>query len=186
MAACRRVLHGSHSRYDGPAFQAIERRRALEREKNTWRGQSEPTRLVPVDAAPDFETLRARYPTNHLIVRAVIALSYLGPSERGPLIYGTVREIVPADRRRAPRDARHAERVADAAVDRSAMARTRSRRRGMSRKSRPGHSGSCISGRSNGWESRSRQLSILSCQSKGPRLALELRVLCDWPLTTDN
>lgn len=82
--------------YDGPAFQAIERRRALEREKNTWRGQSEPTRLVPVDAAPDFETLRARYPTNHLIVRAVIALSYLGPGERGPLIYGTVREIVPA------------------------------------------------------------------------------------------
>jgi hypothetical protein len=82
--------------YDGPLFQAIEQRRALEREKDTWRGQLEPTRLVPVDAAPDFETLRARYPTNHLIVRAVIALSYLGPSERGPLIYGTVREIVPS------------------------------------------------------------------------------------------
>ena len=82
--------------YDGPAFQAIEQRRVLEREKNTWRGQPEPTRLVPVDAAPDFDTLRARYPSNHLIARAVITLSYLGPSDRGPLVYGTVREIVPS------------------------------------------------------------------------------------------
>jgi hypothetical protein len=61
-----------------------------------WRGQPEPTRLVPVDAAPDFETLRARYPGNHLIVRAVIGLSYLGPNDRGPLLYGTVRQIVPS------------------------------------------------------------------------------------------
>lgn len=82
--------------YDGPAFRSIEQRRALEREKYTWRGQLEPTRLVPVDAAPDFDTLRARYPSNHLIARAVIALTYLGPSERGPLIYGSVREIVPS------------------------------------------------------------------------------------------
>jgi hypothetical protein len=82
--------------YDGPAFQDLERRRALEREKHVWRGQPEPTRLVPVDAAPDFETLRARYPGTHLIVRAVIGLSYLGPNDRGPLLYGTVRQIVPS------------------------------------------------------------------------------------------
>lgn len=83
--------------YDGPAFQAIEQRRALERERQPpYRGQPEPSRLVPVDAAPDFESLRARYPTGHLIVRAIIGLRYWGPSERGPLLFGTLDGIVPS------------------------------------------------------------------------------------------
>jgi hypothetical protein len=84
--------------YDGPAYQAIARRRALEQEKNhpVWRGRMEPSRLVPVDAGPDFDALLGRYPTGHLIARAVIGLHYLGPSDRGPLVYGIVRELVPA------------------------------------------------------------------------------------------
>jgi hypothetical protein len=82
--------------YDGPAFQAIEQRRALERKEAMWRGPLEPTRLVPVDAGPDFATLRARYPSTHVVLRAVIGLHYLAPGDRGPLIYGTVQQIVPS------------------------------------------------------------------------------------------
>jgi len=85
--------------YDGPAFREIERRRMLEREKQTIepdRSQPEPTRLVPVDAGPDFDALRARYPSGHLIARAIIRLNYLGPSDRGPLLYGTIKQIVPS------------------------------------------------------------------------------------------
>jgi hypothetical protein len=85
--------------YDGPAFQEIERRRLLEREKRKdepYRGQPEPSRLVPVDAGPDFDALRARYPSGHLIARAIVNLSYLGPNDRGPLLYGTIKEIVPS------------------------------------------------------------------------------------------
>jgi hypothetical protein len=84
--------------YDGPAFQEFARRRALQKQNEgaLWRGRLEPSRLVPVDAAPDFESLRARYPTGHLIVRAIIVLNYLGPSARGPLLYARVRETVPS------------------------------------------------------------------------------------------
>jgi hypothetical protein len=84
--------------YDGPSYQAIARRRAVEQEKEkpVWRGRVEASRLVPVDAAPDFESLRARYPTGHLIARALIRLNYRGPSDGGPIIYGTVPEIVPS------------------------------------------------------------------------------------------
>lgn len=83
--------------YDGPAFQEIERRRALRRETDgPWRFVNEPSRLVPVDAGPDFEPLRAKYSSNHLVVRAVIGLRYVGPGSGGPLIYGLVRQVVPA------------------------------------------------------------------------------------------
>ena len=71
----------------------------LEREKRKdepYRGQPEPSRLVPVDAGPDFDALRARYPSGHLIARAIVNLSYLGPNDRGPLLYGTIKEIVPS------------------------------------------------------------------------------------------
>lgn len=87
--------------YDGPAFVEIERRRALRRQKDReptgpWRDRLEPSRLVPVDAGPAFAPLRAAYPANHLIVRAVIGLVYLGPREHGPLLYGTLRQIIPS------------------------------------------------------------------------------------------
>ena len=85
--------------YDGPAFQDIERRRVLEREKlkdQPYRGQPEPSRLVPVDAGPDFDALQARYSSGHLILRAIISLNYLGAGDRGPLVYGTIKSIVPS------------------------------------------------------------------------------------------
>jgi hypothetical protein len=53
------------------------------------------SRLVPVDASSDQETLLARYPTDHLILRAVIALGYVPPSRGGPVIYGWIRELIP-------------------------------------------------------------------------------------------
>jgi hypothetical protein len=39
--------------------------------------------------------LLGRYASNHLILRAIVGLSYLGPSSGGPLIYGFVRQVVP-------------------------------------------------------------------------------------------
>jgi hypothetical protein len=87
--------------YGGTAFQEIERRRAMKREAQQWREAYPTTRLVPVDAGPDFDTLRAKYASGHLILRAIFGLSYIGPSDsgpfRGPLLYGLVREIVPGN-----------------------------------------------------------------------------------------
>ena len=93
--------------YDGPAYQEFARRRELQKQNEgmVWRGRLEPSRLVPVDAAPDFESLHARYATGHLIVRAIIVLNYLGPIDRGPLVYAMVREVVPS-RITVPRDLR--------------------------------------------------------------------------------
>jgi hypothetical protein len=79
--------------YDGPAWRDIERRRAL-----TAQGRHGPpvrSRLVPVDAAPDFDALRARYPSGHLIIHGLIGVVYLPPSQGGPLLYGALRDIVP-------------------------------------------------------------------------------------------
>jgi hypothetical protein len=86
--------------YGGAAFQEIERRRMMKREAGQRRDGRAPTRLVPVDAGPDFESLRAKYPSGHLILRAIFALTYIGPSAtapvRGPLVHGRLRELVPA------------------------------------------------------------------------------------------
>jgi hypothetical protein len=84
--------------YDGPASRDIARRREVQKPNQgmVWRGRVEPSRLVPVDATPEFESLRARYPSGHLLARAIIVLNYLGPGDRGPLLYATVREIVPS------------------------------------------------------------------------------------------
>jgi hypothetical protein len=80
--------------FDGPAWREIERRRALTPEE-TRHFPHAPSRLVPVDAAADFETLHRRYPSGHLLVRGVIALGYVGSERGGPLVYGLLREIVP-------------------------------------------------------------------------------------------
>ncbi len=85
--------------FNGNAWREIERRRALEsnpseapeRRFMTTAG----SRLVPVDASSDLETLLARYPTGHLILRAVIALGYVPPSRSGPFVYGWIRELIP-------------------------------------------------------------------------------------------
>ena len=83
--------------HDGAAYREIERRRALLAAEDPARHLAAPrSRLVPVDAAVDFDTLHTRYPTGHLIVRAIIALTYLAPEQGGPLVYGRLRELVPA------------------------------------------------------------------------------------------
>ena len=81
--------------YDGPAWREIERRQQLRAaDEPRWRVGMD-SRLVPVDAAADFDTLRVRYPSGHLILRAVIGLTYVPPSSGGPLVHGTLRRIVP-------------------------------------------------------------------------------------------
>jgi hypothetical protein len=81
--------------YGGSTWVEIERRRALRLEKEPYRPVMEQSRLVPVDAAADFDSLRGRYPSGHLILRAVIGIGFRGPNEGGPLLYGFVRELVP-------------------------------------------------------------------------------------------
>ena len=81
--------------YGGPAWQEIERRRAVQRQE-AWRVRWADSRLVPVDAGLDVHVLRGQYPTGHLIVRGVIAINFLGSSSGGPLVYGALREIVPS------------------------------------------------------------------------------------------
>jgi hypothetical protein len=83
--------------YDGPLARAEARRRELSADPTDPRPSARlRSRLVPVDAAVEFETLRARYPSGHLIVRGVIGIVYLPPGAGGPLIYGTLRDLVPA------------------------------------------------------------------------------------------
>jgi hypothetical protein len=81
--------------YAGPAWREIERRRALRTETEVYRARVEPTRLVPVDAAGDVETLRTRYPSGHLILRAVVGVRFHDARSGGPLIAGYLRELVP-------------------------------------------------------------------------------------------
>jgi hypothetical protein len=81
--------------YGGPAWTEIARRRALTTDARA-RTPIEATRLVPVDAGPDFDALQARYPSGHLILRAVITLMFRNAQSGGPVIYGYVRELVPS------------------------------------------------------------------------------------------
>jgi hypothetical protein len=81
--------------YDGPAWRDIERRLALRLAQDERHGLQVRSRLVPVDAAPDFDTLRARYPSGHLLVHALIGVIYVPPSNGGPLLYGVLRDIAP-------------------------------------------------------------------------------------------
>jgi hypothetical protein len=80
--------------YDGPVWRDIERRQALEPETPERRYPIK-SRLVPVDASLDADTLLARYPSGHLVLRASIDLGYIGPKEKGPLVYGYIRNLIP-------------------------------------------------------------------------------------------
>ena len=82
--------------YGGPAWQDIERRQQLRASEGPPRPMPLGSRLVPVDAARDFESLRVRYPSGHLIIRALIGVRYVPPASGGPLVHGWLREIVPA------------------------------------------------------------------------------------------
>jgi hypothetical protein len=84
--------------YDGNAWREVERRLALTAPPPRHPGERrlEPSRLVPVDAAPDAASLAARYPAGHLILRASIRLGYVPPVRKGPLVYGWIREVIPS------------------------------------------------------------------------------------------
>lgn len=82
--------------YDGLQWRDIERRRAMAETAREPVTTLLPSRLVPVDAGPDLELLRARYPAGHLILRGVIGLSYVPASRGGPLLHGVLREVVPS------------------------------------------------------------------------------------------
>ena len=81
--------------YDGPAWREVARRAALRTEGGEPPAFVEPSRLVPVDAGPDFDALLQRYPSGHLIMRAVFGLGYEAGPDRSPIVFGTLREVVP-------------------------------------------------------------------------------------------
>jgi hypothetical protein len=79
--------------YDGPQWRDIARRRAVADTARPAPVLS--SRLVPVDAGLDFESLRARYHSGHLIVRGIVGLAYVPPARGGPMLHGVLREVVP-------------------------------------------------------------------------------------------
>lgn len=79
--------------YDGPQWRDIARRRAVA--DTALPPPVGSSRLVPVDAGLDFESLRARYPSGHLIVRGIVGLAYVPPARGGPMLHGVLREVVP-------------------------------------------------------------------------------------------
>ena len=81
--------------YDGPEWRDIARRRALA-EVPAVAVPTMPSRLVPVDVGLDFARLRVRYPSDHLILRGVIGLSYVPASRGGPMLHGVLRNVVPS------------------------------------------------------------------------------------------
>jgi hypothetical protein len=82
--------------YDGQAWRDIERRRELERSADANRYMYYPqSRLVPVDASLDRDALVGRYPSGHLVLRASIHIGYLDPANKGPLVYGYIRRLIP-------------------------------------------------------------------------------------------
>jgi hypothetical protein len=80
--------------YEGPAWRDIERRSRLRDEQHVPVALMA-SRLVPIDAGADFDVLRTRYPSGHLIIRAEIGLAFLPSQHGGPLLYGTLRRLVP-------------------------------------------------------------------------------------------
>ena len=82
---------------NGPAWRDIERRLALRRDMAERHGTvTEPSRLVPVDASLDFDTLLAKYPHDHLVLRASIELGFVPPAHKGPLVYGRIATVIPS------------------------------------------------------------------------------------------
>jgi hypothetical protein len=80
--------------HDGPQWRDLERRSRL-RDPNQVPVALMQSRLVPVDAGLDFDILRRRYPTGHLIARGEIGVAYLPAANGGPLLYGTLRGLIP-------------------------------------------------------------------------------------------
>ena len=81
---------------NGPAWRDIERRLALQPQMPERHFASEWSRLVPVDASLDFDALLTRYPQDHLILRASIGLGFVPAQNKGPLVYGRIRNVIPS------------------------------------------------------------------------------------------
>jgi hypothetical protein len=82
---------------NGPAWLDIERRLALQPDAlERQRTITQDSRLVPVDASLDVDTLLARYPRGHLVLRASIELDFVPPANKGPLVYGRIRNVIPS------------------------------------------------------------------------------------------
>jgi hypothetical protein len=81
--------------YEGPQWRDIARRRALAKAPAAP-GPTMSSRLVPVDVGLDFAALHVRYPSGHLILRALFGLSYVHASRGGPLLHGVLRDVVPS------------------------------------------------------------------------------------------
>jgi len=82
--------------YDGPAWQEIDRRRRLRTSDAVTRAPIETSRLVPIDAGLDRETLTRRHANARtLILPAMFGVAYVSPdAPGGPLVYGYVRSLV--------------------------------------------------------------------------------------------
>jgi hypothetical protein len=83
--------------YDGPEWQRIEQRRAMtagERDRRVWWpvGRS---RLVPIDAALDSETLLRRHEGRRVLAMpAVVEMRYRMDRKQGPAVWGRVARLV--------------------------------------------------------------------------------------------
>jgi hypothetical protein len=82
--------------FDGPAWQEIDRRRRLRESDAQVRAAIGASRLVPIDAGPDRETLTRRHANSPtLIVPAMFRVAYLDPKTAGgPLVYGHLMTLV--------------------------------------------------------------------------------------------
>jgi hypothetical protein len=81
--------------YDGPSWREIERQRALTEPSRHPGSAYEPSRLVAVDASANGDALMARYPSGHLIIRASIQLGYRDANNKGPILFGYIRHLIP-------------------------------------------------------------------------------------------
>ena len=84
--------------FDGPAWQAIERQRALGRAGAPDDGSSpDASRLVPIDAGPDLETLRRRYQGQPVLVLPAVFGVRLNRPKEGAFLSGTLDRLVTED-----------------------------------------------------------------------------------------
>jgi len=83
---------------DGPAWRVIEQRRAVARPTGPADTSGAPSRLVPIDAAPNPDALRRRYAGQPVVVLpAVIEMRYEREPLRGASVWGRVARLVSPD-----------------------------------------------------------------------------------------
>ena len=90
--------------YNGELARDLERRRAMDPTRPRLDHETR-SRLVAVDAGGSFDALLKRYPADHLILRAAFRLGYVGPENKGPIVYAYISQLIPASVT-VPRDLR--------------------------------------------------------------------------------